>query len=402
MIKNKDIIYFSAVDWDYVFARPQQTVSRLSKNNRVLYVEPPYSILAPLKKPKAIKKWFSGLRKHQELENLSLYSPKPTLPFQSKVKGINPINQRSLGKKLRKIATKKLGFKDPIILTTLPNTVDLIKFFPTSQVIYDCVDCHASFTGHNEKIVRELEVRLLRQADLVFTTAHALYEEKKEFNSNCYLVPNGAQVDHFAVDEKKVHGPDKESLEQSGVNKELAAQLTTNDTKIGFVGGIGDWVDLSLIEYIADKRPDFKIFMIGPLGVDIGRLKEKDNVYFPGFINYKNLPKILETFDVAICPFKKNKLTERVNPVKVYEYLAGGKAVVATNLRELESFTDYLYLADSKEEFLAKIDAAIKREENYHKEGMLPGIKRMRREFSEQHSWDERVKRMEKLWEKVL
>ncbi|ACB85945.1 glycosyltransferase [Natranaerobius thermophilus] len=434
MIKNKDIIYFSAVDWDYVFARPQQTVMRLAQNNRVIYVEPPYSLLAPLKKPRAIKKWFSGLRKHPEKDNLYLYAPKPTLPFQGKIKGINPINQKSMGRKLKKV-TKKLNFSDPMIFTTLPNTVDLLKYFPDSQVIYDCVDCHASFSGHNDELMRELEINLLERADLVFTTAYALYEDKKGFNSNCHLVPNGAQVEHFAINNKESQdkeeqnkirsrsnkgpkkntseikglgtgvsssGPDKKTLTDLGVSPEVAEELALDQVKIGFIGGIGDWVDLSLVDYMAQARPRWKFFMIGPLGVDPGPLAHRENVYFPGFMNYKILPQILQAFSIAICPFKKNRLTERVNPVKVYEYLAGGKPVVATDLRELQEFKEYLYLANNGEEFLSQIEKALTMEEKYHQEGMLPGIRRMRREFAEEHSWEKRVQRMEELWEKTL
>ena len=64
---------------------------------------------------------------------------------------------------------------------------------------------------------------------------------------------------------------------------------------------------------------------------------------------------LLHHFDVCIIPFKRNAITDAVDPVKLYEYLSVGKPVVATTLKEIEIYRDVITLADGVAEFEAGI-----------------------------------------------
>jgi glycosyltransferase involved in cell wall biosynthesis len=75
----------------------------------------------------------------------------------------------------------------------------------------------------------------------------------------------------------------------------------------------------------------------------------------------EELPNYLRYFDCAIIPFKKITLTKSIYPLKINEYLAAGRAVVATDFSEdIQSFGDVIYISADHAEFVSLIDRAIK------------------------------------------
>ena len=77
-------------------------------------------------------------------------------------------------------------------------------------------------------------------------------------------------------------------------------------------------------------------FLIGKLGVDCSRLKGLPNVHLLGPHPYESLAGFAKGFTAAILPFKVNRLTQNVNPIKLREYLAAGLPVVSTALPEVQ------------------------------------------------------------------
>jgi glycosyltransferase involved in cell wall biosynthesis len=90
-------------------------------------------------------------------------------------------------------------------------------------------------------------------------------------------------------------------------------------------------------------------------------LQKIRNVKFFGKVPYKELPTKLKEFDIGIIPFKINKLTKAVDPVKVYEYMAAGKNVVSTDLPELYRLKNYIYIAENHEQFIKFCKEAIEK-----------------------------------------
>src|SRR5262249_58670192 len=85
------------------------------------------------------------------------------------------------------------------------------------------------------------------------------------------------------------------------------------------------------------------------------------------------MPQYLYNFDVCVIPFKLNPITEATDPVKLYEYLSGGKPVVSAPLPELAPYRDHLYIAENGADFAAKIDRAISEDNR----GLAEGRKRI-------------------------
>ena len=395
MLRGRDIIFIGSCDWEEAGIRERCVVNRLTENNRVLYVEPITSRMLSTLGPKTLKKKFRGVKKNPEVENLHVWSA--------------PISKsKKFARKLSKIV-KQMSLDTPVIYTTLPESVNILDYFTESQVIYDSVGREHRFANaKNKDLQRELEKRLIRTATLVFTAASGLYNEFKEINSDCYLLTNGAQVGHYAALNSRSttdHNsrPDETFYVQAGIKEDLARQLGRRERPhIGFIGGIGEWVDLPLIQYLADNRPDWVFLMVGPLAEEPGDVYNKQNVIFTGYMPYKQLPYVLQSFDVATCPFVFQQAGVKVSPNKVTEYLAGGKPVVVTKAPNIRAYEEYVYAAESNEVFLEHLEQALKREQAYRREGMLPSIKRMRKEFAWAHSFDEQIKRMEALWNEQL
>lgn len=377
MLEKQQIICISSVDWEPLFTRKQQVMSRLPNSNTILYVEPPITLISPLK-DKAMwfkwKMWCRGLRRLNE--NIWLWSPPVTLPFGNKYRWINRFNQWWQGVFLNK-AVRKLGFHKPIVWTYMPNSADIVELLEHSLLIYDCVDEHSEYTGLIDKTVMlEMERDLLEPCDLVFVTAIGLYESKKPFNPNTYYLPNAANVEHFM----------KAQSAETRVPADIAA---IKGPVIGFVGVIQDWVDLDLIQAAAQAHPEWSVVLVGPVGVgiDVGRLQTLPNVFFLGRKPVADLPGYIKGFDICLNPFRMNELTKNVSPLKFYEYLASGKPIVTVDMPGIRDFADVVEVAGSAEEWVACIERALREE--------TPAKKEARLNRARENSWENRVEFME-------
>ncbi|MCL6611468.1 MAG: glycosyltransferase [Peptococcaceae bacterium] len=359
-------------------------MSRMPRSCRILYVEPPATLLSAFKDRSLWFKWRLWTRgARAQNGNIYLYSPPVVLPFGNLFPRVNRLNQRWLLIFVGKIA-RRLGFKRPLVWTYLPNSLVLARGLDPGLLIYDCVDEHSEFTGLiDREAVLSMERELLGGCDLVFTTARELYEAKKPYARNIHLVPNAADTGHFALADR----------EETPVPPDVAGLPRP---LLGFVGVIHHWIDLDLIEYLARKRPDWSVAMIGPVGagVSVDRLKDLPNVHFLGRRDRKELPGYLKAFDVCLNPFRKNELTDRVNPLKIYEYLASGRPVVSVDMPGVTEFRDVIEIAGDYEGFLRAVERALEEES--------AGRKRRRMEAAQGHSWEKRLERMLELIDEVM
>lgn len=376
-LENQDIVCIAGVDFEPLWARTQQLMWRMPESNRIVYVETPLSILSPFKDKTLWYKWRlwrQGVR--QIKDNLYLFSPPLLLPLANRYRFINRINQHLTACSLRKVC-RQLGFKDTILLTYLPNTVDMIGKLKEKLLVYDCVDEHSAFQGFDPELVREMEIELLQKSDLVFVTAQPLYDDKSRFTDNIHMVRNAADVEHF----RKALASDTIIPEDI---KDIPAPV------LGFIGRIKEWIDLELISRVAKARPEWSIVMIGPveLDADISKFEELKNVYFPGSRAKEELPGYLKKFDVCLNPFRTGKLAYAVNPLKFYEYLASGKPIVSTPMPEMDMLEGLVEIGEGTEGFIEAIERAL---------DDSPDKTAARLALSEEHSWEKRVEVMSKL-----
>lgn len=381
-LENQHIICISSIDWDPIWTRKQQIMSRLPKSNTILYIEPPITLLSPLKDRTTLNKWvmwFKGMRRIKD--NIYLYSSPVILPFGNKSRLINKINQWWLSLFVKNTVLR-LNLKNPIVWTYMPNSVDLVDKLPNHKLlVYDCVDEHTEYTGLiNKALVTEMERQLMNHCDLVFVTAQGLYNTKKEFSREIYFLPNAADVEHFM----KAQAP------STVIPDDISA---IPGPIVGFVGVIQDWIDLDLVEEAALAHPEWSFVMIGPVaaGIDTSCLKSLPNVIFLGRKEVKDLPNYIKAFDVCINPFKINELTDKVSPLKFYEYLASGKPIVSVNMPGVSEFSDVVEISNNSKEFITGIENALTDE--------TPAKLHARLKKARENSWDSRAEYMQ---EKIL
>jgi glycosyltransferase involved in cell wall biosynthesis len=137
-------------------------------------------------------------------------------------------------------------------------------------------------------------------------------------------------------------------------------------------------------------RPGWSFVLVGPPGQDaragLERLGALENVHVLGFRPYDELPAYVSGFSVGVIPYRATAYTRNCSPLKVFEYLAAGKAVVASGVPELRGMEPDVLLADGAEAFVAALDDALAADS--------PDAIARRRQLAEQNTWDARTERL--------
>jgi glycosyltransferase involved in cell wall biosynthesis len=276
---------------------------------------------------------------------------------------------------------RKLQISNPILWTFRPDSSWFIDAFRHCLSIYHCLDEWSAFGNrlYPAKIIKAKEENLLSKVDIAITTSKYLQEKKKQFQRNTYFIPNAADFELFS----QARSPDlMVPNELSKMPKPI----------IGYVGTFHpDLLDLDLLEYLIRKLPYTFVFIGRKLirRFDISRLEKHSNTYFLGFKEPSQLPGYLKGIDVCIMPSRKSELIDAVFPLKLFEYLAAGKPVVATWTKELSCFDDVITLVKRKEEFVQAI------QHNIHNTGEEK--QRARVALAKRNSWDARIIEIGKL-----
>ena len=251
----------------------------------------------------------------------------------------------------------------------LPKPVVLWLYDPCSSrmagkcaetlAVYDCVDDYPEQVGSDTRrraLLTAEDARAAQRAQLVFATTNDLYRRKRLINSNSHLVPNAGDFHHFK--------PAADRLLAAPEVRELPRPV------LGFVGNfVAAKVDFGLIDSVARARPEWTLVLIGPARAEsaapLARLAHLPNVRWLGFKPYAELPAYVAAFDVALIPYVANDYTRNCFPLKLYEYLAAGKPVVASGLPELAGMEpDVLLRAGGPDEFVAGVEEALTRRED--------------------------------------
>jgi glycosyltransferase involved in cell wall biosynthesis len=160
---------------------------------------------------------------------------------------------------------------------------------------------------------------------------------------------------------------------------------------VGFAGNLtAEKVDFDLLEAVARARPEWSLVLVGPPAEDargqLDRLGALNNVHALGFRPYEELPAYVSGFSVGVIPYRATAYTRNCSPLKVYEYLAAGKAVVASGVPELSGMEPDVTLADRPEAFVAAIESALA--------ASSPEAVARRRATAEQNTWEARTERL--------
>jgi UDP-galactopyranose mutase len=266
-----------------------------------------------------------------------------------------------------------------------PMAVGFTHHLKPLAIVYDCMDELSAFKNAPPTL-RDREAHLFQRADLVFTGGQSLYEAKRDQHPNVYAFPSSVDVAHFA--------------QARNLTTDPADQANIPHPRLGFYGVIDERMDLELLAGIADARPDWHIVMIGPVvKINPENLPQRANIHYLGAKQYQELPAYLTGWDLAILPFARNESTRFISPTKTPEYLAAGKPVVSTSIRDVMrpyGQQGMVHIADTVSEFMVAADIAMQMD--LQASGWLSRVDA----FLEQISWDRTWASMLKLIEEAI
>ena len=247
-------------------------------------------------------------------------------------------------------------------------------------------------------IAKVIEKKILKNADAVI--AH-----NSRFKD--YLLTMGADPGQAYVVTAGVDlGRFKEHVDGSEIRKKYDIQ--NGDFVLFFMGYLDPITGLreAATEFIkiAGNRPNLKLLIVGEgeLYSALVEIKERHNmknhIILTGKQPYERIPELIAAADVCLLPFKLNDITREVVPIKMYEYMASGKPVVATNLpgvrQEMGDDKGIIYVKDP-EQVVRKAIELLSNDTNLARYGSL------NRSFIEKLSWDNITDKFEGILGKV-
>jgi UDP-galactopyranose mutase len=347
---SRDLICLSHLRWNFVFQRPQHLMTRFARERRVFFFEEPiFDVDVP------------ELRTSRDQ---GVYVCEPHLP-----RDLSPAAVTDELRRLLYELQTRFSIDRPVMWYYTPMALDFARDLTSSAIVFDCMDELSAFHGAPPELLKH-EAELLNRADLVFTGGQSLYEAKRERHRRVYAFPSSVDVPHFcSARQTKADPPDQAAIPHP---------------RLGFFGVVDERMDLNLLDAIASARPRWQLIILGPcVKIDSTSLPRHPNIHYLGMKKYGELPSYLSGWDVALLPFAKNDSTRFISPTKTPEYLAAGRPVVSTSVRDVVrpyGEQELVLIADGPDDFIEAIARAL--------EPPPPGWRERVDRFLSELSWD--------------
>jgi len=328
-----DLICFSHLRWDFVYQRPQHLLSRAARDRRVYYVEEPCFDDGSMRL--SISERDSGVK-----------VVVPCLPSGLRsATAIEAVLQQMVDRLL-----EAEGIREFVSWYYTPMAVEFTRHLKPSVTVYDCMDELSAFKNAPVAL-QKLEQELFNRADLVFTGGQSLFEAKQKSHHSVHAFPSSIDRDHFM-----------QAREFANEN-EPTDQRDIPHPRLGFFGVVDERFDIELLKDVASAKPDWHFIIIGPIvKIDPATLPQFSNIHYPGSKPYNELPGYIAGWDVALLLFARNEATKFISPTKTPEYLAAGRPVVSTSIRDVVrpyGENGLVEIADTKDEFIAACEKVL-------------------------------------------
>ncbi len=346
-----DIVCFSHLRWNFVYQRPQHLLSRFAQHSRVFFIEEPIF--------------------HEGIDKIELNTTQKNLwivtPFLQSSSLVCLVERQ---KKLLKVLFYQQSIKNYIFWYYTPLALDISNLFRPRLVVYDCMDELSAFKFAPVEL-KQKEKELFAKVDIVFTGGPSIFEAKKKIHKAVYCFPSSIDKAHFNQARQDCQDPSDQSL--------------IPYPRIGFYGVVDERFDTELLRAVAQQRPQWHFVIIGPIvKIDPDSLPTEANIHYLGSKKYEELPRYLAGWNIATCLFALNESTRYISPTKTPEYLAGGKPVISTPIKDVVDMygkNGLVNIAETPEEF---IECAQKELTNTDKQIWLQQVDT----FLQDNSWD--------------
>jgi len=376
-----DLVFVSMENWDEVWRRNQFVVAGLARRHprtKILFVGLPRDLSHAVRRGRLRLRASEATWTVPGLPNVTVTRPLKLFP-----------NSIGWGRRLNELLvrqhvlrlTRQLDIRHPVLWLNPHYALHMAGRLGERAVIYDITDDWTSLTQSPRlrRLVARQDAELCRRADAVIVCSQRLLELKRGVARNLHLVPNGVDAEHYRT---VLDGSKPLPQEAAGWRRPV----------LGYTGTVHpDRIDVQLLEAAARQMSEATFALVGPnflTAGDVQRLRNCGNVYLTGPVPYDRVPDYMRAFDVCITPHRVTPFTESLNPIKLWEYLAAGRPIVATAVAGFRDYPQFVRLVAGAEEFVRAAREALAEP--------LP-VAELRREEARRHGWESRVQRIERI-----
>ncbi|MDQ8140436.1 glycosyltransferase family 1 protein [Chryseobacterium sp. CFS15] len=357
----KYLLCFSHLSWNFVYQRPQHLMTRFSNEYQVFYFEEP---------------------KLGDSDRYIVNVQGGVYIVELIITGYDDTTHSRIQNLIKKLL-QEYNIENYTCWYYTPMALQFTNHLNPEIIVYDSMDELSAFRFAPPQLV-QLEEELFKKADVVFTGGHSLYHAKKGRHHNIHAMPSSIDKKHFGRARNILHEPEDQS--------------DIDGPKLGFFGVIDERFDIELLREVSSKRPGWQFVIIGPVvKIDPDDLPKASNIHYLGSKDYEELPLYIAHWDIALILFALNESTKFISPTKTPEYLAAGKPVISTAIKDVVQpygVAGLVEIVDDAESFISAAEKIFAVKE---KECWLHNVDR----FLEDDSWDHTFNRMNTLINEV-
>jgi len=364
------VVLASGVSWDDPWMSEKHLAVALAPYVPVLFVDPPVSVLTPLRKQHLRA---AGLRPRLTSPHPGITRVTPVAPPGVSRPGLRVLAAAATRYAIRSAVRRSPHRPHALVVASLD---DVLGALPgVRRVLWGTDDwvAGAGLMGLSPTYLRRREDAQLAAADLAVTVTGYLADRWRGRSDLVSVVPNGCDPGHFATVDDVVPADD----------------VPLRGPVAGFVGRLSTRIDLELLEAVAGTGAS--LLLVGPVdhGLPADRfdaLVARDNVHATGARPFADLPRYLRRIDVGLTPYADTEFNRASFPLKTMEYLAAGRPVVSTDLPATAALPpDLVTTASGPEAFAAATVTELHRPTDH-------ALVDRRRTFARAQSWDARAR----------
>jgi teichuronic acid biosynthesis glycosyltransferase TuaH len=346
-----DYVVFGTVPWDAPWLTEHNIASALGAHRRVLYVEPPVSVLSPVRYglgAGSIGAMRSVLTKRlRREERVHVLRPLTAPPREHpRVRAATaPVVRRQIGS-----AARQLGMREPVVIAAR-SILAYLGAAGERACVYiakDLVEAGAALIGKDAALLAAEQLAMCRRAELVLAVT---------LNLQSTLGDRGIQAVHLP------HGFHSELAHRYDSANLPAEYEALQGPRLGYTGRIDARLDFEAIAQLADRYPGGSVILIGPVsprlpGSALAPLRARPNVHLLGERSRDELPAYVSHLDCCLMPYREDEWLRHGSPLKLWDYLYAGPPLVGTGCTSLRDVPLVRYaspagrLADAVEEAL--------------------------------------------------
>ena len=347
LIRDVGLIALVPDSWHWQWQPRHQVMSRLAHYFPVVWMNP-------------AEDWRKALRRHKlrsepnilpiPQRDFVVHTSSPLLPLFYSPRAVAAFTLRRRLAAARNILNRS-GCKKIGLYLWRPEFAAAMSVISTDLNFYH-IDDEYTFSSVESPVPAE-ERNLIAAVDHVFIHSPALLEKKGRINPHTSFAPNGVD---FGAYSSRV--PEPEDL------------FGVPHPRIGYSGHIKRQLDWPLVRELATRHPEWFFVFVGSTNAhpDIlaytEQLTRLKNVKFLGGKTASELAAYPQHFDVCIMPYKNDDYTKYIYPLKLHEYLAGGKPVVGTPIPSLAPFRDAIRLPEASADWSEAIAESLRPQAN--------------------------------------